>query len=145
MMELDDRIYAEVKKLSAEGNELFEQDRFEEAIEKFESAYHLLPEPRHQWEASSWIQAGAGDAYFFAGNYQEAYDHFSLALRSAGGMDTGFVWLRIGQSMFELKLDEKKTLDALLSAYMMEGEKIFDDEDEKYFNFLKENVDLRSK
>lgn len=31
----------------------------------------------------------------------------------------------------------------MLRAYMLEGEEIFENEDEKYFHFLKENVELK--
>jgi hypothetical protein len=53
----------------------------------------------------------------------------------------GFVHLRLGEDLFELKQKEK-ALDHLLRAYMLEGKEIFDGEDEKYFEFLRQNVEL---
>ena len=48
-----------------------------------------------------------------------------------GGTGNPFVWLRLGQSAFELG-NAKQATDALLSAYMLEGDEIFEDEDPKY-------------
>lgn len=49
--------------------------------------------------------------------------------------------LRLGQSAFELGKKERAT-ENLLRAYMLEGKEIFEEDDKKYFEFLKSKVDL---
>lgn len=87
-----------------------------------------------------------GDIYFLQGKYEEAFDNFEDARNnlSGEGINNPFILLRLGQSAFELEKKELAT-ENLLRAYMLEGKEIFEEDDKKYFEFLKSNVDLDSK
>lgn len=53
-----------------------------------------------------------------------------------------FILLRVGESAYEL--DKKElAIENLLSAFMLEGKEIFNEDDKKYFELLKANVDLK--
>ncbi len=66
---------------------------------------------------------------------------------SGAGYGNPFVMLRLGECCLEIG-DEKNALEYLLRAYMMEGEDIFEPDDDgeddgaKYFDFLRSHIDL---
>lgn len=72
------------------------------------------------------------DSYFNLGNYQQASNNYEQALKCPDGLDNGYVWLGLGEAFYELE-NMNKAKDALISAYMLEGEEIFEEEDGKYF------------
>ncbi|MCW3468027.1 tetratricopeptide repeat protein [Chitinophaga nivalis] len=139
--ELPDEVYQQIELLSEEGNELADDDNYDGAIEKFNTALQLVPEPKHQWEASTWLYASLGDMYFFKGDFKTAATHFFDALNCPDALGNGFIHLRLGEALYELK-QEEKSLEHLLRAYMLEGEEIFGDENDKYFDFLQDRVEL---
>lgn len=138
---INDTDFALIEKLSEEGNALAERNDFDGAIKKFEQALAIVPAPKSEYEASMWLYASIGDMYFSKRDYETSAENFYNALNCPSGQVNGFVHLRLGEDLFELKQKEK-SLDHLLRAYMLEGKEIFDGEDEKYFEFLNKNVEL---
>ena len=125
---------ASIERLSEEGNVLSDNNNFDAALIKFTTALSILPTPKINWEAALWLYASIGDMYLFKEEYEFAMSNYYNALNCPDGQGSGFVHLRLGESLFELN-DEKKALDHLLKAYMLDGKEIFEDEEEKYFNF----------
>lgn len=127
--------------LSELGNTEMNNENYKEAIQYFNQALEVIPDPKEMYEASGWLHASIGDAYFFMNEYSKALDNFLLAYKIYGieGVNP-FILLRTGQCYYELD-NKKQALDFLLRAYMLDGEEIFEDEEE-YFNFLKNNVDI---
>lgn len=64
----------------------------------------------------------------------------AIANIEENGYHNPFILLRLGQSFLENN-DTKQAKEFLLRAYMLEGENIFEEEDEKYFQFLQTNVE----
>jgi tetratricopeptide (TPR) repeat protein len=64
-MELDPALYEKIKEHSDEGERLFYDGRFPEALEEYSKALDLIPEPKQRWEASVWVLAAIGDCYFW--------------------------------------------------------------------------------
>lgn len=89
------------------------------------------------------MEVAIGDAYFSLENYTKALAYFQKALANTqkNGYENPFIVLRLGQCFLETNHNENAK-EFLLRAYMLEGEKIFEDEEAKYFQFLKENVNL---
>jgi tetratricopeptide (TPR) repeat protein len=139
--EIPDEDYVMIEKLSEEGNNLVDKNDFDGAIAKFKQALELVPSPKNNFEASLWLYASIGDMYFLKEEFDDAAKHLYNALNFPDGQANAFVHLRLGQVLFELE-NEEKSLDHLLKAYMLEGEGIFDEEEDKYFEFLKLNVEL---
>lgn len=141
MKELPEDLYEKITALCGKGDELAENDEHGKAIEKYRTAWKMLPEPRHTWEAATWILSAIGDAYFFSGDFTKAYDSFKEAVvnECPGAIENPFVQLRRGQCALELG-DEAKAAECLLGAYMLHGEEIFEEEDPKYFTWLKSKV-----
>src|SRR5256885_1002377 len=100
MTELRDQTHEQIVRLTADGDRLANADKFEKAIARYTEAWLLLPEPRYQWEAATWILAALGDANYFAGNFPNATKMFEAALKCPGGIGNPFVHLRLGEAHF---------------------------------------------
>lgn len=138
-MELDKKVYAEIKKLSKEGNKLCDREAYQDAAAKFRLALQWVPDPKTIWEASTWLYMSLGDTLFLAGQYAEAVDCLCDALNCPDGNTNSFVLLRLGQVLYEMG-ELNKSKEYLLRAYMLEGKEIFDDEDDKYFSAISDIV-----
>ena len=135
-MELPDTVYAKVQELSAAGDALADQAKYREAIEKYIAALELLPEPKTDWDACTWLLTAIGDANFLGGHFEQARSALADAMHCPGAIGNPFIHLRLGQVQLELG-DQKRAADELARAYMGGGAEIFSTEDPKYFEFLK--------
>lgn len=139
-MELSDELYDKIEEYSEQGNDYCDEEEWEKAIACFNKALELLPEPKDDWEAATWLYAALGDAYFFMEKYEEALDKLNYARMCPDGIANPFILIRLGESYYELgELDLAKRY--LIEAYMMEGTDIFENEDEKYYDLIKDFVD----
>jgi tetratricopeptide (TPR) repeat protein len=134
--ELPSEIHEKVTRLSAEGDALADEKKYDEAIRKYQEAWALLPEAKTQWEAARWLLAAIGDAQFFSRRFNDSLDAFTAAIVEAGGIGNPFLHLRRGESLFELSRN-KEAADELMRAYMGGGPEIFESEDPKYLAYLK--------
>jgi tetratricopeptide (TPR) repeat protein len=134
--ELDPDRYERITELSERGNQAFEDDRYEEAIEEYSRALALIPEPLEDWEAATWVLTGLGDCYYLLESHGEALSHLVRAVRCPGGLGNPFIHLRLGQVQYELG-NEDRAKDELARAYMGGGPEIFEGEDPKYLTFLR--------
>ncbi|WP_336047130.1 tetratricopeptide repeat protein [Solibacillus ferritrahens] len=138
-MELNDKIYAQILKLCEEGDSLIDEEEFDQAIEKYSTALELVPSPKIDWEASTWIYTALGDTYFINDEFEMAKSHFYNALNCPDGISNPYILLRLGESLFECG-ELNKAKEYLLKAYMLEGYKIFFEEDDKYFDLIKDII-----
>jgi tetratricopeptide (TPR) repeat protein len=136
MAALSDEVHDQIQQLCQAGDALAEAGQFPAALEKYWAAWDLLPEPQTDWNAATWILAAIGDANFLGGDYAAGRDNLATAMHCPDAIGNPFLHLRLGQCQFELgNLD--RAADELARAYMGAGHKIFAQDDEKYFAFLK--------
>ncbi len=133
--ELPARIYARITQLCHEGNSLADSDSHKDAWLKFVEALQLVPDPKTEWEATTWILASIGDMAFALKSYDQGRDALEDAVMCPGGLENPFIMMRLGQCYFELG-DEKRAADRLARAYFLDGRTIFGQEDPKYFGLL---------
>ena len=50
--------------LCRQGDQFAGMEQYDDAIEKYGQAWELLPAPREQWPAATWILISVADAYF---------------------------------------------------------------------------------
>ncbi|MCX2485937.1 tetratricopeptide repeat protein [Pedobacter sp. MR2016-24] len=136
---LSEELNKKIEQLVAEGNVLVDEDDYVSALDKFEDALDLIPNPKSSWDEALWIYASIGDMQVFTEDYESAAENFFNALNCPDAQQNSFLHLRLGQALFELD-DKEKALDHLLKAYEIDGEEIFDDEDHKYYDYLKANM-----
>lgn len=132
---LDDKIYEKIQNLCEIGDELAEGEQYGKAIDKYTKALKLIPEPKYIYEASTWVYTAIGDSFYLAEDFENALDNFNQALKCEGGLGNPFIVLRIGECFYELDNIERAKY-FLLQAYMIEGEDVFSEEDEKYFKLI---------
>ena len=135
MAELADAIHEQIETLSAAGDALLERDDPAGAIAQYQTAFELLPEPKTDWEAGTWLLAAIGDACFLQGEFAHGRNSLMQAMHFPDAIGNPFLHLRLGQCQFELG-DLDRAADELMRAYMSEGSEIFAEEDEKYLAFL---------
>src|SRR6266480_5996807 len=128
----DPDLHAKIVSLCERGDELVNQENFAEAVPIYSEAWSLLPEPKNDWEASTWILSALGDAYFFLRNHEHALKMFLEVIQSPEGLGNPFIHLRLGECYYELG-DTTKAGDELTRAYMAGGKELFAKEDAKYF------------
>jgi hypothetical protein len=135
MVALPDTVHGEIKRLCAAGDERAEGQDYTEALTSYWAAWDLLPEPKTDWEAATWILVAIGDANYLSGDYVAGRDNLSNAMRCPGAIGNSFIHFRLGQCHFELG-NHEGAADELMRAYMSAGREIFDEHDPKYFQFL---------
>lgn len=138
-MELSDELYDQIVSKLEQGDQYAEAGEYNKAIEKYESALNLVPLQKENWEVSLHIYTAMADSYFNLGNYQQANNNYEQALKCPDGLGNGYVWLGLGETYYELE-NMDKAKDALMSAYMLEGKEIFEDEDDKYFSLMQDSI-----
>jgi len=136
MSQLDAAIDREVKKHYQLGAAQHDAGNCQAALDEYQKALRLLPEPIEQWEASTWVLMAIGDCEFQLGDYQRAHYYLSRAMYCPGALGDPFIHLRLGQTQLELG-NEERAKDELARAYMGGGKEIFADEDPKYYQFIK--------
>jgi len=134
-VELNDRVYKEITKLSAKGDKLAEKERFEEALKLYITALEKLPVPIYDWEAATWLLAAIGDMYFQLQKYDESINQFFEAQKCPDGIGNPFICVRIGECFYELD-NFPKAKEYLLQAYMLADREVFLDADPKYFELI---------
>ena len=134
-MELDSNIYEKIKEYSAEGEKLFFDGRFHEALKEYNKAFEMVPEPKRQWEASVWLIAAMGDCYFWLKDFDTALEYFRKLTAEYEEYGNPFARLRYGECLYETG-NEQLAKEHLLAAYAMEGEELFEDCDKKYLSMI---------
>jgi hypothetical protein len=131
--ELSPELHAFIKDRAAVGDTLAREARFEDAVRVYNEAWSRVPEPKSEWEASTWLLAAIGDACFLGGFYSSGVEAFEFALRCPGGMGNPFVHAESGA--------HAEAAEHLTRAYAIQGKAIFRAEDPKYFEFLKARIE----
>ena len=134
--ELPAELHARIEALCADGDRLAEAHEFDDAVAKYNAAWSMVPEPRTDWNASTWILAAIGDACFLGGYQTSAREALEYAMHCPGGIGNPFIHLRLGQTLFDAG-EQDRAADELARAYMGAGADIFADQDERYLEFLR--------
>ncbi len=136
MAELPDNVAEHIQSHCKKGDAFIENAEYPDALREYWAAWDMLPEPKTNWEAATWILAAIGDANFLGGDFAAGRDNFSYAMHCPEAIGNPFLHLRLGQCQFELgNLD--RAADELARAYIGAGATIFEEEADKYLTFLK--------
>lgn len=101
MNEIPNDIFDQVTRLSQAGNEAQERGNLNDAIAHWKQGLALLPDPRFQWSATSWLLAAIGEAQRQSGQIDAACQTFL----EADGTDDGknpFVQFMLGACLYDL-------------------------------------------
>ena len=123
------------------GNELFDEGEYAQAIKVWLEGLNSLNKPFNEQNEAVWFQTSIADALFMQGEYEKAYSYLWDAKSniSGEGYTTPFVLLRLGQCSYELGKED--SVEYLMRAYMLAGKDIFENDDEKYFDMIKNLIE----
>lgn len=141
MRELDTTTLEQIKALCANGDELAKKNVFEAAVAEYNKAWALVPDPKNDWNASTWILAAIADACFLGGYKTSAMEALRYVMTCPGAVGNPFLHLRYGQVLFDAG-EADQAADELMRAYMGGGAEMFAPEDSRYLEFLKTRADL---
>ena len=131
-MELDDELYAQITKHSDIGEHYFCEGKFRKALEEYQKAFDLIPEPKTDWDASVWTLAAIGDSHFMS-----ALEYFEKLMTEYGEEENPFIRVRYGECLYETgKTDLGK--EHMLAAFKMEGTEVFDND--KYLQLISDLI-----
>lgn len=133
--ELDPHLHTRINRFCEIGDTLAEEGKYSYAVASYQYAWNLLPDPKENWEAATWILVAIGDAHFLNSNYPAALTALEQAMRCPEAIGNPFIHLRLGQTQFELG-NKDRAADELMRAYMGAGAEIFAEEAPKYLEFL---------
>ncbi|MBR2785742.1 MAG: tetratricopeptide repeat protein [Clostridia bacterium] len=140
-MQLGKSYIEDIERICRAADDYVAEGNNDEAYRKYKEALDIIPEPKTAYETATWIFVSIGDLYFKTGRYDLAKDYFYEAKECPNGVSNPYVLFRLGQSLVETN-DEKDAKEFLLRAYMLVGDDIFWDEDEKYYNVIKEMIKI---
>ena len=134
---LPDELHAQITALTKRGDELSHQGDQRAAYECYAQAWELIPEPKVEWEASTWVLAALGEIMFCRRQFDDAKNLFLRAVQGPKGLGNPYIHLRIGQCQYESG-NLEGARDNLARAYMGGGLELFTQEDPKYVAYLRE-------
>ena len=133
--ELPPTVMSEIERLCSEGDALAASSHFDEAVKSYNAAWEMVPEPKNDWNASTWILGAIGDACFLGGYVTSAREAFEYAMSCPDAVGNPFLHLRLGQVLLDAG-EQDASADNLMRAYMGAGAEIFATEDPRYLKFL---------
>ena len=139
--ELSSTVHDAIQHFCADGDALASAGRYEEAIAEYNRAWEIVPEPKSQWNASTWILAAIGDSAFLANYNTSAKEALEYAMVCPDAVGNPFLHLRLGQVLFDMG-EHDRAADELMRAYMGAGVELFATEDQRYLAFLRTRAAL---
>ena len=139
METLSDNLYDAIITEIDNGDNEMEKESFDSALQFYQKALEKIPEPKHDWEISLHVYTALGDVCFNLKDFGSASYYYNQALQCPDGTVNGYVWLGLGQSYIEID-ETDKAKNALMNAYMLEGNEIFEGEGRQYFRFIEDIV-----
>jgi len=137
-MKLPGVLADKLDQLSERGNVLLDDRQdWRGAIEQWREALTLLPEPKRQWEAWTWLNASIGEAFWTGRALEDAKAALFDALNGPDGHINPFILLRLGQTLVDLG-DTERGVEYLLRAYMLDGEDVFERDGRPYLKLLRD-------
>ncbi len=138
-MQLKKGFTEDIERICRAAEDYLIEGNTKDAYRKYKEALDIIPEPKTSYETATWILVSIGDLYFKNKQYDMARDYFFEAKNCPNGVSNPYVLFRLGQSLVEMN-NQEQAKEFLLRAYMLVGDDIFCDEDEKYYNVISELI-----
>lgn len=138
-MKVKEEISVKINKLLDEAEEDLELCEFNKAMDKYNQALGLLEGDIEDYDISTIIYASMGDAMYFAGEYNKAENYFYDAMNCPGGLANPYILFQLGKCSYECNNIEKSK-EFFIRTYMIDGVNLFNADDKKYFDVIKEMI-----
>lgn len=129
---------AQIQQLVNKANDLDDENRYAESEPLLVQALELIPDPKAVSGLSLQIYGALGDDYWSQGRFAQAETALRMAQQCSDGLENPFIWMRLGQALYDQHGPTDQAVDALLSAYMLDRERVFETEDPKYLAVLQQ-------
>ncbi|MDB5709440.1 MAG: hypothetical protein JWL96_1510 [Sphingomonas bacterium] len=139
--ELSPQVHEAIQRFCADGDNLASAGKFKDAIRAYNRAWAIVPEPKNEWNASTWILGAIGDSAFLSGYNTSAREALEYAMTCPEAVGNPFLHLRLGQVLLNIE-EHDRAADELMRAYMAGGEEVFASEDTRYLSFLRTRAAL---
>lgn len=130
---------ADTQRICEEAATQYEQKKYEAALRLFYEAWLTLPKPQMEQKNSEIILSFIGDTYYQLAKYEPAIEAFRSALACQTTRRRAFVLLRLGQALLDTN-QEPQAKNYLQKAYHLGGKILFESENNKYLNIIKELI-----
>ncbi len=80
METLPEKLHEKIEELCAKGDDLCEMGKYADALKQYWKAWDVLPAPKTNWNAATWILVAVGDTNFLSGDYTAGRDNLSTAM-----------------------------------------------------------------
>src|SRR5208283_1525149 len=84
-----------------EGDTFLDADAFTQAVEHYQEALLMIPDPKYMHDISLAAFTALGEAYYYSGNYHDALSAYQGALKAPGGVENPLLHLRMGQAYYD--------------------------------------------
>jgi tetratricopeptide (TPR) repeat protein len=108
MEELSDNIYELMTELVDEGKEFCEKDEYNLSTDKYKKAIRLLPNPKYEWEAFSWLTSSIGLNYLKLENWEDGFKFLHYSLLTTVETNDPLVWFSAGKALYKIVTVQKK-------------------------------------
>lgn len=135
-LEIDDVSYSRILELSKQGDDYGKRKEFSKAIDSYYEALNLVPDPKEDYSATTWLLTAIGESYLFLKDYENARNVLRRVMHCPNAIGNGFIHLILGIAQFELE-DFERAKQNLATAYIVEGKEIFEGDEMKYYEYLK--------
>ncbi|AOR62952.1 hypothetical protein [Pectobacterium wasabiae] len=134
LSDVNQELEALIVSVVEKGNHLHDEKSYERALEEYNEAWRLLPEPKLEWEISSWVSACIYSVNFDIGNFYEAKKWAEIALQTRGSdIDTAPL-IDLGMICYELK-EYDMAYKYFHDAYGYGKKRAFQERPKKYLDF----------
>jgi tetratricopeptide (TPR) repeat protein len=128
-----------VAEMIARASFLDDNNQWQQAIETYEQAYQMIPEPKEESELAMVVLFNIGELHYLEEEWQLAFEDFCEAVKCKEGLGNPQIHLRLGQLRYRRGEMDRAT-DEFMRAYMAAGELAFEGEDPKYFELIQSYV-----
>ena len=137
MKDLELELKEQVVSLCEKGMEQAEIERYAPSNRTFTNIYDLLPEPKHEWKAYTWLLASMADNHYELKEYEAGLKLLDEVLeRDESYKENGYVRMRRGQFQYEISGEDAAEAELKL-AYELGGDELFEDEYVRYLKLAK--------
>lgn len=138
MKDLDEPLKSEVVELCHMAVEAQDEERYHASNRDLGKVLELLPEPKSDWKAYSWLLSNLADNHFEQDEFAEALERFNEVFEfDSNSNDNAYLCLRRGQCALESENEELAGM-MLTRALELEGKELFEDEHSKFLKFAKQ-------
>lgn len=133
---VNDALSRQIVEIVESGNRLHTQGNLDEALDKYQHAWSLLPEPATQWDLAQWIADCMADVFFEQGQYAESKAWAMIAVDTKPPRETSS-WIVFAKACIELG-ETDLAMEYLGKAFALGKKRAFQGFDKKYLAFYLE-------